>query len=160
MDLKQCCAGINLFRRENFISKIERVNESSSYITTLSTLTHLISFWNCWKHIKFIYFSLSLALSFLFFVFAERKLFVGMLNKKFNEQEVRQLFASFGSIEECTVLRDQNGQSKGCAFVTFTAKQNAMAAIKVSVVSRLEYAFLFIQLQFHFNSKKKYVYAN
>lgn len=56
-----------------------------------------------------------------------------MLNKKFNEQEVRQLFASFGSIEECTVLRDQNGQSKGCAFVTFTTKQNAMAAIKVCI---------------------------
>lgn len=60
-----------------------------------------------------------------------------MLNKKFNEQEVRGLFASFGSIEECTVLRDQNGQSKGCAFVTFTSKQNAMAAIKVSECVRV-----------------------
>lgn len=64
-------------------------------------------------------------------LFAERKLFVGMLSKKFNEQEVRQLFAGYGNIEECTVLRDQNGQSKGCAFVTFSTKQNAMAAIKV-----------------------------
>lgn len=79
-----------------------------------------------------------------------------MLNKKFNEQEVRQLFASFGSIEECTVLRDQNGQSKGCAFVTYTAKQNAMAAIKVSVFARLEYAFLFSQFQFHLSSKNVY----
>lgn len=54
-----------------------------------------------------------------------------MLTKKYNEQEVRQLFAGYGNIEECTVLRDQNGQSKGCAFVTFSTKQNAMAAIKV-----------------------------
>ena len=55
-----------------------------------------------------------------------------MLNKKYNEQDVRQLFSSQGSIEECTVLRDQNGQSKGCAFVTYATKQSAISAIKVS----------------------------
>ncbi|GAB0100163.1 CUGBP Elav-like family member 1 [Sergentomyia squamirostris] len=53
-----------------------------------------------------------------------------MLSKKFNEQDVRQLFAGHGNIEECTVLRDQNGQSKGCAFVTFSTKQGAISAIK------------------------------
>ncbi|KAL5279328.1 hypothetical protein ACFFRR_003734 [Megaselia abdita] len=60
----------------------------------------------------------------------ERKLFVGMLNKKYNESDVRQLFSGHGVIEECTVLRDQNGQSKGCAFVTFATKQSAIGAIK------------------------------
>lgn len=60
----------------------------------------------------------------------ERKLFVGMLNKKYNENDVRQLFSGLGTIEECTVLRDQTGQSKGCAFVTFGTKQSAMSAIK------------------------------
>lgn len=69
---------------------------------------------------------------FFFFLLTERKLFVGMLNKKYNEQDVRQLFSGYGTIEECTVLRDQSGQSKGCAFVTFSTKQNALAAIKVS----------------------------
>lgn len=54
-----------------------------------------------------------------------------MLNKKYNEQDVRQLFSGHGSIEECTVLRDQSGQSKGCAFVTYATKQAAIAAIKV-----------------------------
>lgn len=62
---------------------------------------------------------------------AERKLFVGMLNKKLSENDVRQLFEKHGVIEECTVLRDQNSQSKGCAFVTFASKQAAIAAIKV-----------------------------
>ena len=45
--------------------------------------------------------------------FTERKLFVGMVSKKFNESDVRVMFNSFGTIEECTVLRDTNGVSKG-----------------------------------------------
>lgn len=60
-----------------------------------------------------------------------------MLNKKLNENDVRQLFEKHGPIEECTVLRDQNGQSKGCAFVTFASKQAAIGAIKVSIAFKL-----------------------
>lgn len=55
-----------------------------------------------------------------------------MLNKKLNEADVRKLFEKHGPIEECTVLRDQNAQSKGCAFVTFSSKQAAIGAIKVN----------------------------
>ncbi|XP_069136605.1 CUGBP Elav-like family member 2 isoform X11 [Argopecten irradians] len=60
----------------------------------------------------------------------ERKLFVGMVSKKCTENDVRMMFAPFGTIEDCTVLRDQNGQSKGCAFVTYANRQSAQNAIK------------------------------
>lgn len=65
-----------------------------------------------------------------FVVFPERKLFVGMLSKKLCENDVRALFNGYGTIEECTVLRDPSGQSRGCAFVTFASKQSAVNAIK------------------------------
>ncbi|XP_046664805.1 CUGBP Elav-like family member 1 isoform X3 [Homalodisca vitripennis] len=61
----------------------------------------------------------------------ERKLFVGMLSKRCTEVDVRGMFEQFGHIEECTVLRDNNGQSKGCAFVTYMTRQCALNAIKV-----------------------------
>lgn len=72
---------------------------------------------------------------------------MGMLNKKYNEQDVRQLFAGHGAIEECTVLRDQSGQSKGCAFITFAAKQSATAAIKV--ICNLLYSYYDNRIRLH-----------
>ncbi|XP_067675830.1 CUGBP Elav-like family member 2 isoform X17 [Haliotis asinina] len=60
----------------------------------------------------------------------ERKLFVGMVSKKLSENDIRMMFAPFGTIEDCTVLRDANGASRGCAFVTYANRHSAQNAIK------------------------------
>ena len=60
----------------------------------------------------------------------DRKLFVGMLNKQQQEDDVRQLFRSYGNIEECTILRDQNGNSKG-QFVQFMTISAAIFSSRV-----------------------------
>merc|ERR1719458_1225154 len=62
----------------------------------------------------------------------ERKLFIGMVCKKMGEEDIRQMFDKFGPVEEVTVLRDDQGVSRGCAFVTFTSRQIAMVAIKAT----------------------------
>ncbi|XP_078113458.1 CUGBP Elav-like family member 2 isoform X7 [Sander vitreus] len=60
----------------------------------------------------------------------DRKLFIGMVSKKYGENEIRMMFASFGQMEECRILRGPDGQSRGCAFVTFATRAMAQNAIK------------------------------
>ena len=45
--------------------------------------------------------------------YLERKIFVGMVSKKLGEEEIKNMFNQFGAIEDCTVLRDDNGISRG-----------------------------------------------
>ena len=46
-------------------------------------------------------------------LYLERKIFVGMVSKKLSEEEIKNMFNQFGAIEDCTVLRDDSGISRG-----------------------------------------------
>lgn len=52
-----------------------------------------------------------------------------MLSKSVQEEDVRTMFQEYGVVEEVTVLRDKDGNSKGCAFIKFGCRQEAQAAI-------------------------------
>ncbi|XP_057293936.1 heterogeneous nuclear ribonucleoprotein A/B-like [Hydractinia symbiolongicarpus] len=50
----------------------------------------------------------------------ERKLFVGGLNKSLSDEEgLRNFFTQYGSIIDCTIMRDGDKQSRGFGFVLF-----------------------------------------
>ena len=59
-----------------------------------------------------------------------RKIFIGMISHYLDEAGLCQIFSKFGPIDDCKILRDSNGRSKCCAFITYTNKYSASNAIK------------------------------
>ncbi|GAB4829708.1 condensin subunit [Ancistrocladus abbreviatus] len=60
----------------------------------------------------------------------EHKLFVGMLPKNVSEAEVSALFSQYGAIKELQILRGSQQTSKGCAFLKYETKEQALAALE------------------------------
>ena len=59
-----------------------------------------------------------------------RKLYVGNLPYEVGETELQELFASAGSVETVTVMRDQaTGRARGFAFVEMGSDEEAQKAI-------------------------------
>lgn len=60
-----------------------------------------------------------------------RKLFVGNLSWNLTSEDLQQLFAEFGTVEDAIVLTDKfSGRSKGFGFVTMSTDEEAQAAIE------------------------------
>lgn len=60
-----------------------------------------------------------------------RKMFVGNLSWNLTSDDLRQLFAEFGTVEDAVVLTDKfSGRSKGFGFVTMSTDEEAQAAIE------------------------------
>ena len=61
----------------------------------------------------------------------QNKLYVGNFPYSVDEAQIRELFSSYGDIEEVSVISDRNtGQSKGFAFVTFATQNAAERALE------------------------------
>ncbi|XP_057474522.1 RNA-binding protein BRN1-like isoform X2 [Actinidia eriantha] len=60
----------------------------------------------------------------------EHKLFVGMLPKNVSDVELSALFSQYGTVKDLQILRGSQQTSKGCAFLKYEMKEQALAAIE------------------------------
>ncbi|CAN6861449.1 unnamed protein product [Brassica oleracea] len=60
----------------------------------------------------------------------EHKLFVGMLPKNVSEAELLSLFSKYGTIKDLQILRGAQQTSKGCAFLKYETKEQAVSAME------------------------------
>jgi len=60
---------------------------------------------------------------------ATQKLYVGNLNFDANEEQVRELFSTYGGVEEVTIIMDRfSGRSRGFGFVKMDSSDSANKA--------------------------------
>ncbi|KAI0338891.1 hypothetical protein BDW22DRAFT_1409299 [Trametopsis cervina] len=59
----------------------------------------------------------------------DRELYVAGLAKSVTEADLRKLFAMYGAIKEVRMVLDDNGLTKGFAFVEFQQEKDALAAL-------------------------------
>jgi RNA recognition motif-containing protein len=58
-------------------------------------------------------------------------IFVGNLSHSLSEEDLRQAFAEFGTVERATIIKDrESGQPRGFAFVEMASQQEGEAAIE------------------------------
>ena len=63
---------------------------------------------------------------------SQKKLFVGNLPFASTEDDIRDAFAEFGTLEEVRLITDrETGRSRGFAFVTFQSSDDAQSALSL-----------------------------
>ena len=61
----------------------------------------------------------------------ENKLFVGMLPRPIDELVLYQLFIAYGELREVYVIRLPDGSSRGCAFIKYRQRSEALELNKI-----------------------------
>jgi heterogeneous nuclear ribonucleoprotein A1/A3 len=63
----------------------------------------------------------------------QNKLFVGNLAFSATQSDVEALFSDYGELDEVRLITDRDsGQSRGFAFVTFSAQKDAESALEMN----------------------------
>ena len=61
----------------------------------------------------------------------KRKIFVGSLVQKTNDDDLREFYSQFGEITDCIVMKDKStGKSRGFGFVTYSNASMVDEAMK------------------------------
>ena len=63
----------------------------------------------------------------------QNKLYVGNFPYSVDEDQLREMFSSFGQIEDIALIKDrETGRSKGFGFITFASQQAAETALSLN----------------------------
>lgn len=60
----------------------------------------------------------------------QNKLFVRNLSQKTNVSTLRSIFEKYGKLEECVIIHDNEGKSKGYGFLTFSSPREAFKVMQ------------------------------
>uniref|UniRef100_A0AC35TI23 CUGBP Elav-like family member 2 n=1 Tax=Rhabditophanes sp. KR3021 TaxID=114890 RepID=A0AC35TI23_9BILA len=85
----------------------------------------------------------------------DRKIFIGMIPKQLEASDIKEHFKKFGTIEDASILKDNNGNSRGCCFVTYGTRAFAAEAIKVMNGAKLQESGTAIVVKFADAQKDK-----
>ena len=66
------------------------------------------------------------------------RLFVGGIPRDIDTNGLREIFAEFGDMEDCIVMTDPGGNSRGFGFVTYEHKDMANAAIEAMATKKVK----------------------
>ncbi|NXX78075.1 BOLL protein, partial [Urocolius indicus] len=58
------------------------------------------------------------------------RVFVGGIDFKTNESDLRKFFAQYGSVQEVKIVNDRTGVSKGYGFITFESQEDAQRILQ------------------------------
>ena len=60
----------------------------------------------------------------------EKRLFIGMISKSLDADELKELFSHFGEITDCNILFTADKSSRGCGFLKFAKPSSCITAIQ------------------------------
>ena len=64
---------------------------------------------------------------------AQNKIYVGNFPYSVDETQLREMFSSYGDIEDISLIKDRmTGRSKGFGFITFATQQGAETALALN----------------------------